>query len=88
MSGRVSSRRPRYRDALRTGAVLLCRMSDTRNSLATCRSHEMQVRSPGASVWYFAEENSVLLPSTSVSGVGLHAFEHWAPSMIFWRCPA
>ena len=38
MSGSVSSSRLRYREALRTGAVLLCRMSDTRNSRATCRT--------------------------------------------------
>ena len=39
MSGRVSSRRLRYRDALRTGAVLLCRISDTKKTRATCQSH-------------------------------------------------
>ena len=36
MSGSVSSSRLRYREALRTGAVLLCRMSETRKSRATC----------------------------------------------------
>ena len=35
MSGSVASRWLRYREALRTAAVLLCRMSDTRKSRAT-----------------------------------------------------